>query len=53
MFSGQDVLEANKMVKEILGLGFGPEESRMYVSYLCLVYVDFFSYVCDGSIWEL
>eukprot|EP00268_Persea_americana_P037141 TRINITY_DN3676_c0_g1_i3.p1 TRINITY_DN3676_c0_g1~~TRINITY_DN3676_c0_g1_i3.p1 ORF type:complete len:732 (+),score=107.78 TRINITY_DN3676_c0_g1_i3:221-2416(+) len=31
MFSGQDVLEANKMVKEILSLGFGSEESRMEI----------------------
>ncbi|XXG69088.1 hypothetical protein AAC387_Pa06g2039 [Persea americana] len=37
MFSGQDVLEANKMVKELLGLRFGSEELRMYVSLLRLV----------------
>ncbi|XXG69089.1 hypothetical protein AAC387_Pa06g2039 [Persea americana] len=31
MFSGQDVLEANKMVKELLGLRFGSEELRMLI----------------------
>ncbi|KAJ8627784.1 hypothetical protein MRB53_021091 [Persea americana] len=37
LMPGQDVLEANKMVKELLGLRFGSEELRMYVSLLRLV----------------